>query len=136
MDLLIEYKRSFFPDCRERQVNTLRSSVFEAVDMNLLSYIGMNLCREGRISLSDQILPLYVMDRLEHLPGLTGLFTAGIFSASLSTVSAAVNSLAAVSLEDYVKVIQWFTTSHKVTPFYSTYFSFRSPCINFSRKKN
>lgn len=60
--------------------------------------------REGRIELSDQILPLYVLDRLEHMPGLTGLFTAGIFSASLSTVSAAINSLAAVSLEDYVKV--------------------------------
>jgi len=59
---------------------------------------------EGRITLSDQILPLYVMDRLKHVPGLTGLFVAGIFSASLSTVSAAVNSLAAVSLEDYVKV--------------------------------
>ncbi len=44
------------------------------------------------------------MDRLDSIPGLTGLFIAGIFSASLSTVSAAVNSLAAVTLEDYLKV--------------------------------
>jgi sodium-coupled monocarboxylate transporter 8/12 len=38
------------------------------------------------------------------MPGLAGLFVAGIFSGSLSTVSSAVNSLAAVTLEDYLKV--------------------------------
>jgi solute carrier family 5 (sodium-coupled monocarboxylate transporter), member 8/12 len=41
---------------------------------------------------------------LSNMPGLPGLFVAGIFSGSLSTVSSAVNSLAAVSLEDYLKV--------------------------------
>ena len=35
--------------------------------------------------------------------GLAGFFIAGIFSASLSTVSSAINSLAAVTLEDYIK---------------------------------
>ncbi len=35
--------------------------------------------------------------------GLAGFFVAGIFSASLSTVSSAINSLAAVTLEDYIK---------------------------------
>lgn len=49
-------------------------------------------------------MPLYVVDSLRHLPGLPGLFVAGIFSGSLSTVSSAVNSLAAVTLEDYFKV--------------------------------
>jgi sodium-coupled monocarboxylate transporter 8/12 len=47
---------------------------------------------------------MYVVDRLKNTPGLPGLFVAGIFSGSLSTVSSAVNSLAAVTLEDYVKV--------------------------------
>lgn len=60
--------------------------------------------RTGRIKSADQLVPLYVMDRLNAVPGLTGLFVAGIFSASLSTVSATVNSLAAVALEDYLKV--------------------------------
>ena len=32
-----------------------------------------------------------------------GLFVSGIFSGSLSTVSSAINSLAAVTLEDYIK---------------------------------
>lgn len=52
-----------------------------------------------------QLMPYYVVDTMGHIPGLSGLFVAGIFSASLSTVSAAVNSLAAVTIEDYYKVI-------------------------------
>ncbi|XP_044267495.1 putative sodium-dependent multivitamin transporter [Tribolium madens] len=51
----------------------------------------------------DQLMPLYVMDTMGDIPGLSGLFVAGIFSASLSTVSAALNSLAAVTVEDYYK---------------------------------
>lgn len=49
-------------------------------------------------------MPYYVVDTMGNIPGLSGLFVAGIFSASLSTVSAAVNSLAAVTIEDYYKV--------------------------------
>lgn len=59
----------------------------------------------GRITTNDQLMPLYVMDTLSSLPGLPGLFIAGIFSAGLSTISATLNSLAAVILEDYVKPI-------------------------------
>lgn len=40
---------------------------------------------------------------LGQYPGLCGLFVSGIFSASLSTVSSAVSSLSAVTLEDYLK---------------------------------
>lgn len=36
-------------------------------------------------------------------PGLTGIVVSGVFSASLSTISAMINALAAVALEDYVK---------------------------------
>lgn len=57
----------------------------------------------GYISSSDQLMPYYVVDTMGKLPGLSGLFVAGIFSASLSTVSASVNSLAAVTIEDYYK---------------------------------
>lgn len=48
-------------------------------------------------------MPIYVTDALGHLPGVAGLFVAGIFSASLSTVSTALNSLSALTLEDYFK---------------------------------
>ena len=57
----------------------------------------------GRIAKSDQILPLFVIDTMKGTPGMAGLFISGIFSGSLSTVSSAINSLAAVTLEDYIK---------------------------------
>lgn len=59
--------------------------------------------KQGRISVRDQTMPLFVVDAMGDMPGLPGLFVSGIFSASLSTVSAALNSLAAVTLEDYLK---------------------------------
>lgn len=51
----------------------------------------------------DQIMPLYVMEILKDLPGLSGLFIAGVFSASLSSLSTALNSFSAVVLEDFCK---------------------------------
>ncbi|XP_076633503.1 putative sodium-dependent multivitamin transporter [Colletes latitarsis] len=57
----------------------------------------------GRINSNDQLMPLYVMDMLSEYPGVPGLFIAGIFSAGLSTISATVNSLAVVILEDFIK---------------------------------
>ena len=55
------------------------------------------------LSITKQLLPIFVTDTMGAYPGLSGLFVAGIFSGSLSTVSSAINSLAAVTLEDYVK---------------------------------
>ncbi|XP_029719933.1 sodium-coupled monocarboxylate transporter 1 [Aedes albopictus] len=51
----------------------------------------------------DQLLPLFVMDILGELPGLPGLFIAGVFSAALSSLSTCLNSMSAVILEDFVK---------------------------------
>jgi solute carrier family 5 (sodium-coupled monocarboxylate transporter), member 8/12 len=59
---------------------------------------------------------------LGHLSGLSGLFVAGIFSGSLSSVSSTLNSLAAVTLEDYFKPLyrhfkqkEWKTSSASVS---------------------
>ena len=43
------------------------------------------------------------MDILKDLPGLPGIFIAGVFSAALSSLSTAMNSMAAVVLEDFYK---------------------------------
>ncbi|XP_053697408.1 putative sodium-dependent multivitamin transporter [Sabethes cyaneus] len=59
--------------------------------------------KQGRITVRDQTMPLFVVDAMGDRPGLPGLFVSGIFAAGLSTVSAALNSLAAVTLEDYLK---------------------------------
>ena len=47
-----------------------------------------------------------MVDTLGKLPGIPGLFIAGLLSGSLSTVSSAINSLAAVTWEDYITVSQ------------------------------
>ncbi|XP_044729523.1 sodium-coupled monocarboxylate transporter 1-like [Chrysoperla carnea] len=63
------------------------------------------------VSEKDQLLPLLVVDTLKEFPGASGLFLAGVFSASLSSLSSGLNSLAAVLLEDCFKPV--FT---KLTP--------------------
>ncbi|RWS13564.1 sodium-coupled monocarboxylate transporter 1-like protein [Dinothrombium tinctorium] len=56
-----------------------------------------------RIESADQILPLFVMDTLGTFHGVPGLFVTGVFSGSLSVISAGINSMTAVLLEDIVK---------------------------------
>ncbi|KAL0969806.1 hypothetical protein UPYG_G00232540 [Umbra pygmaea] len=56
----------------------------------------------GVFSKNEMVL-YFVMDMLQGLPGLSGLFIACLFSAALSTISSAFNSLATVTLEDLIK---------------------------------
>ncbi|KYO39274.1 sodium-dependent multivitamin transporter isoform X2 [Alligator mississippiensis] len=51
----------------------------------------------------DQMVLYFVMDILQGLPGLPGLFVACLFSGSLSTISSAFNSLATVTMEDLIR---------------------------------
>lgn len=51
----------------------------------------------------DQLMPLLVMEILKDIPGMPGLFIAGVFSAALSSLSTALNSFSAVVLEDFCK---------------------------------
>uniref|UniRef100_A0A182NQG4 Sodium/solute symporter n=1 Tax=Anopheles dirus TaxID=7168 RepID=A0A182NQG4_9DIPT len=80
--------------------------------MSLCSYCGLLIyatyqnCDPLTTKLArakDQLLPLFVMDILRDLPGLPGLFVAGVFSAALSSLSTCLNSMSAVILEDFVK---------------------------------
>nr|XP_033334141.1 putative sodium-dependent multivitamin transporter [Megalopta genalis] len=57
----------------------------------------------GKISTFDKIVPYFAVDKMVAYPGTTGLLIAGIFSATLSTISATINSLAVITLEDYLK---------------------------------
>lgn len=52
---------------------------------------------------ADAMVIYFVMDMLQGLPGLPGLFVACLFSAALSTISSAFNSLATVTMEDLIK---------------------------------
>ncbi|KAK9293678.1 hypothetical protein QLX08_011424 [Tetragonisca angustula] len=56
-----------------------------------------------QIKKPDQLLPFFVMEMTESIPGLPGLFVAGVFSAALSTMSTGLNSMSGVIYEDMVK---------------------------------
>ncbi|KAI4470147.1 sodium-coupled monocarboxylate transporter [Holotrichia oblita] len=55
-----------------------------------------------RVSKSDQLLPYYIMDVANKIPGLPGLFIAGVFCAALSTLSANMNALSGTIYQDFV----------------------------------
>ncbi|XP_071161108.1 sodium-dependent multivitamin transporter-like [Mytilus edulis] len=56
-----------------------------------------------RIQNPNQIIPYMVLDIFRNLPGMSGLFMASLFSASLSTMSSGLSSLSAMTVEDYIK---------------------------------
>ncbi|ESO05335.1 hypothetical protein HELRODRAFT_77866 [Helobdella robusta] len=64
-------------------------------------YKNCNPLQINRISERDQLLPLYVMDKMNY-PGFPGFFTACIFSGALSTISSGLNSLSTVVLHDLI----------------------------------
>ncbi|KAF2901935.1 hypothetical protein ILUMI_04248 [Ignelater luminosus] len=65
-------------------------------------YSDCDLLLTKQISKHDQLLPYYVMDVAGHIPGLPGLFIAGIFSAGLSTLSTTLNTLSAIIYSDFL----------------------------------
>ncbi|RWS24431.1 sodium-coupled monocarboxylate transporter 1-like protein [Leptotrombidium deliense] len=86
----------------------LKISVYSIVILcGLTIYSKYSLCdpiSTKQVTAADQLFPLFVMETLSFIPGIVGLFVAGIFSASLSTISSGINSLTAVILEDIVKI--------------------------------
>lgn len=69
----------------------------------------------GVVSAKDQIIPLFVLDVLSDIPGLTGMFIAGVFSAAMSSLSTGFNSIAAVALEDLVRSMFGWTPTERQT---------------------
>ena len=102
-----------------RNLKDARSAIWWSWPLSSIMSLGLCFCglaiyaeyrncdplEIGRITSYDQLMPLYVMDMLSTYPGIPGLFIAGIFSAGLSTISATVNSLAAVILEDFIRPV-------------------------------
>ncbi|KAF4521508.1 hypothetical protein B566_EDAN001808 [Ephemera danica] len=69
----------------------------------LVMYAKYAFCdplRSKQIQAADQLMLLFVMETMHDLPGIPGLFVAGVFSGSLSTVSTGLSSLAAIAITD------------------------------------
>jgi sodium-coupled monocarboxylate transporter 8/12 len=97
---------------RQGQLAFCWCSLFGALIILMASYLGAVLVAayrscdpylSGGIARRDAILVHYVANRLSVVPGLRGIFVAGIFSATLSTLSSFANSMAALALEDFVR---------------------------------
>lgn len=56
-----------------------------------------------QVAKPDQIIPHFVMQVMGHIPAIAGLFVGGILSATLSTVSSALNAAATVLYVDFIK---------------------------------
>ena len=101
------------------------------------TYYDCDPLTTGLAKAKDQILPLFTMDLLKDLPGMSGLFIAGIFSASLSSLSTALNSISAVVLEDFFKPFCKTQLSEGQTGFIlrATVFIFGGKIINHKHLK-
>ncbi|XP_055027965.2 solute carrier family 5 member 6 [Misgurnus anguillicaudatus] len=71
--------------------------------MGLVMYACYDDESKPHVKSKDQMVLYFVMDMLQKFPGLPGLFVACLFSASLSTISSAFNSLATVTMVDLIK---------------------------------
>ncbi|KAK3762138.1 hypothetical protein RRG08_024948 [Elysia crispata] len=65
--------------------------------------------RAQLISHSNELLSLFMMDVLDDVTGLPGLFLASMFNAALGTFSSGLHSISAVIVEDIIKV---YVTAH------------------------
>lgn len=80
--------------------------IFLCVYNGLLLYATYHDCDPLTTKLAkakDQLMPLLVMEILRDIPGMPGLFIAGVFSAALSSLSTGLNAMSAVVLEDFCK---------------------------------
>ncbi|XP_022700030.1 sodium-coupled monocarboxylate transporter 1-like isoform X2 [Varroa jacobsoni] len=69
-------------------------------------YVACDPMSIQKVQSADQLLPYFVMDVLGYWTPLPGIFVAGIFAASLSSVSSGVNALASVFYVDVIAVIK------------------------------
>lgn len=100
------------PDIRKAR-QTLISFIFGqifvkscCVLIGLIIYAKYESCdpfTTKEIKKVDQVLPYFVMDVASQIPGLPGIFIAGIFSAALSSMSSCWNTLAGTIYEDFIR---------------------------------
>ncbi|XP_064609646.1 sodium-coupled monocarboxylate transporter 2-like [Liolophura sinensis] len=79
------------------------------------SYTGCDPYGAKIISNANQVLPYVVTDLFQNLPGLSGLFLASLFSASLSTLSSALSSISVLVWTDFLQTHMKHASETKAT---------------------
>jgi len=67
--------------------------------------------KAGIVEKYDQMVPYFVQDVVGHMKGMPGIFISSVFSASLSTISANLNSLGGIIYSDYIRPLNLFKHS-------------------------
>nr|XP_022907117.1 sodium-coupled monocarboxylate transporter 2-like [Onthophagus taurus] len=85
--------------------------------VTLYQYVYCDPMVSKKITKPDQLISYYVMDSTTQFPGLAGLFASGIISASLSTLSSGLNSVAVTVYYDFFKpnLSKKLTDKHETT---------------------
>ncbi|XP_037563008.1 sodium-coupled monocarboxylate transporter 1-like isoform X2 [Dermacentor silvarum] len=117
MDQMVVQRYAAARSLPEAQRTVMAGSVLLVLSTTFLGVVAMALVYwyrdcdpilSGTIHKIEQLIPLYVHTRLSGIPGFSGLFLTGVVSATLSTVTSAVNSLAATVYVDmmapYMKI--------------------------------
>lgn len=74
--------------------------------MGMIMYAVLHDCdpfTAGLVRKMDQVVPYFVMMVAKDVPGLPGLYIAGLFSAGLSTVSGGLNGISCMVYDDFLK---------------------------------
>ena len=72
------------------------------------SFAGCDPLSTKAIADGNQYLPFLTMRLFSKYPGLTGLFVAAIFCATLSSISSGINAVANVIWDDFLRQIAFF----------------------------
>lgn len=104
-------------------LSSLRKSqiaLLASIPLNLLLYYTTYMCgvviysnyagcdpllrtETSGIRSPDQLIPYFMVNAFSATPGMAGFCVSGVFCAALTSISSAVNSLAAITAEDFVK---------------------------------
>ncbi|GAB0097883.1 hypothetical protein DMENIID0001_135620 [Sergentomyia squamirostris] len=85
-------------------VTTLLLSI--ATGMVIFTYYkNCDPITSGLVRKPDQVVALFVMEMSQHLPGLQGIFVAGIVAGCLSTMSSFLNSTTVCLYEDFLRPV-------------------------------
>lgn len=84
-------------------LTVLQYIIFNAMGLALILWFrGCDPGLLGDITSIDKIIPYYINKYLTDIPGLSGLFLAGVVCAATSTVSSIINSQAAILYVDVI----------------------------------
>ena len=102
---------------KKAQIALLLNTPIIIVYLSIVSLIGLIIYATyhnrdplecGDITRADQMSSYFVLDRLNTIPGVIGLFMGAIFCSSLSSLSSYLNSLSFLIWEDFMMRFSYF----------------------------